>query len=219
MKRMLVKICGLTRPEDARACRDAGADLLGFIFHPTSRRNADPAMVRGVEAGPARKVGVFVEQGPDAVAALASDAGLDLVQLHGGQDEDFCAALGAVLGAERIIKVFWPERLASTAALQAELERFAPHCRWFLFDAGASGGGHGRRFDTGILRGLRPPRPWLLAGGLGPENAAEALKTGPHGLDMSSGVESAFGVKDMEKVRRVIRLVRNVAPDRPADVE
>ncbi|MGE4292605.1 MAG: phosphoribosylanthranilate isomerase [Desulfovibrio sp.] len=215
----LVKICGLTRIEDAHACRDAGADLLGFIFHPASRRNADPEMVRGVAGGPARKVGVFVEQPVEAILDLVERAGLDLVQLHGGQDEAFCLAVGAALGAERVIKVFWPERHASVAEFQAGLDRFAPLCRYYLFDAGTSGGGHGKSFDTGLLQGLAPARPWLLAGGLGPANVAQAVLAGPHGVDMSSGVEAAYGIKDLEKVRRVIRLVRNVSPVRPADAE
>ncbi|WP_022660593.1 phosphoribosylanthranilate isomerase [Paucidesulfovibrio longus] len=219
MNALLVKICGLTSVRDAEACRDAGADLLGFIFHPASRRNAAPEMVRAVHAGKARKVGVFVEQGPDEVAALAEAAGLDFVQLHGGQDEAFCAALGAEFDPGRIVKVFWPERYAAVAELQPDLDRFAAHCSYYLFDAGTSGGGHGKSFDAGLLAGIAPARPWLLAGGLGPDNVAQALLAGPHGVDMSSGVESAPGTKDMEKVRRVIRLVRNGAPGRPADAE
>ncbi|MEF2146482.1 MAG: phosphoribosylanthranilate isomerase [Desulfovibrionaceae bacterium] len=208
--RMLVKICGLTRLEDAKACCDAGADLLGFVFHAPSRRNADPAMVAQMRGGHARKVGVFVNQGVQETMAVAGQAGLDLIQLHGGQDEAFCRELiAAGAGPDRLVKVFWPERYASLADFQADLDRFAPSCGLMLFDAGKGGGGHGRGFDVALLAGLNIPRPWLLAGGLGPDNVAEVLAAGPHGLDMSSGVEAAPGVKDMDKVRRVIRCVRD----------
>lgn len=220
---VLVKICGLTRVEDALACAEAGADLLGFIFHPASRRNAEPAMVRSISrdllGAAVHKVGVFVEQSADEVIALARKTELDFVQLHGDQDAAFCNAVGEALGTDRIIKVFWPERYASVAELQADLERFAPYCRFFLFDAGSSGGGHGMTFDAERIKGIVSPRSWLLAGGLGPDNVSEALLAEPNGVDMSSGVEASPGVKDMEKIRRVIRRVRSNAPVNLADAE
>lgn len=227
MRRPLVKICGLTSEQEARACMELGADLLGFIFHASSRRCADPAMVSLVRSGGARKVGVFVKQGVSDVVALTHRCGLDMVQLHGGHGRDgnhgveVCGQLVSALGRERIIKVFWPERYASSRALQDDLERFAPVCGWMLLDAGKGGGGHGRGFDPGLLSGVRSPRPWLLAGGLGPTTLPAVLTAleepglpRPHGVDMSSGVETAPGKKNLEEVKQVMRIIYSGAPER-----
>ncbi|MDD4731466.1 MAG: phosphoribosylanthranilate isomerase [Desulfovibrio sp.] len=224
MKRPLIKICGLTSGRDARECMRLGADFVGFVFHPPSPRSADPAMVARVRSGPARKVGVFVDQDVSRIVALEHQCGLDMVQLHGGHGPDerhgqaFCRCIAHALGPERIIKVFWPERYESPQALQNDLDRFARFCGWMLLDAGQRGGGHGRIFDSQLLKGVRPPRPWLLAGGLGPGNLAQARmcfsgpgQSQPHGFDMSSGVETAPGKKDLKKVEQSIHAVHGKA--------
>ena len=212
---LLVKVCGMTREADALLCAELGADLLGFIFHPGSPRNttpefpADLRLPRGV-----RKVGLFVGQNPMEALGIMAAGRLDLAQLHGGQTESFCAALAARMGPERIIKVFWPEKAASLEAFQAELDRYAPYCGMMLVDAGKSGGGHGRAIGADgegkgaeILAQAKFPRPWLLAGGLGPDNIADMLSRfgsaghTPAGLDLNSGVESAPGLKDETRLR------------------
>lgn len=201
---ILVKVCGLTTVRDAEAVADLGADMLGFIFHPPSRRNAPLELPAKVDAGRALKVGVFVKQSLSMMADIMDQAGLDLAQLHGDQPEQVCEALGP----DRVIKVFWPERYDTPEALQADLDRFAPLARWFLFDAGSSGGGHGRALRNDILTRVDPPLPWLLAGGLGPETIDAALDLEPDGVDMSSGVEAEPGIKDLDKVARTIDKVR-----------
>jgi len=103
---ILVKVCGMTSTDDVALCRDLGADFLGFIFHPASPRNVTPGFAASAPAGPAKKVGVLVKQTLDETLALIDAARLDFVQLAGGQDEAFCAAVGR----ERVVKVFWPER-------------------------------------------------------------------------------------------------------------
>lgn len=199
---LLVKVCGMTRQADARLCAALGADMLGFIFHPASPRCTQPSLPAGLELPGVRKVGVFVAQTLADTLTLMQTGRLDMAQLHGGQDERFCAALAAELGQERILKVLWPERAASLADFQAELDRFAPFCGLFVVDAGSSGGGHGRPLDAPLLAAARFPRPWLLAGGLRPDNLATMLSQfAPKGLDLNSGVESAPGVKDETKLR------------------
>jgi Phosphoribosylanthranilate isomerase len=214
MNRTLVKICGNTRPEDARLAAALGADMLGFIFHPKSPRCVAPTLPAGldplVDLRGALKVGVFVNQTVEDVCALMDAGKLALAQLHGGQDTAFCRAVGP----ERVIKVLWPEKAASPEAFQAEIDRFAPFCRLMLVDAGSDGGGHGRVIDSPNLAAARFHTPWLLAGGIGPDNALNMLTRyanvdkGPSGLDLNSGVESAPGIKDANLLRRAFAAIR-----------
>lgn len=205
---LTAKVCGMTTAAQAMDVAGAGADLLGFIFHPASPRHVAAALPAGVDTT-ARKVGVFVRQGLEEVLALLAAGRLDLAQLHGGQDVDFCRAVGPA----RVVRAFWPQKYADAGQLQADLELYAPVCSWFLFDAGSSGGGHGAAFDWTVLRGIDSPRPWLLAGGLNPGNLAEALAVCRplpkfFGVDLNSGVEASPGVKDMDKVRQALALVK-----------
>lgn len=203
-----VKVCGMTSPEDAAMCADLGASMLGFIFHPGSPRNVSPSLPAAMaRVSTVTTVGVFVKQDAQETARILEAGGLDLAQLHGGQDEEFCEAVGP----ERVIKVVWPERYASKEELQAELDRFAPCCSWFLFDAGTSGGGHGTTLDLSFLDDLAIPRPWLLAGGLGPETIKAVLELRPENqpdaVDLNSGVESAPGVKSRDKLERTLEKI------------
>jgi phosphoribosylanthranilate isomerase len=201
---MIVKVCGMTRSGDVTFCDDQGVDLVGFIFHPGSPRNVETSWVAGQKPLRALKTGVFVRQDVGEIAAVAREAGLDLLQLHGGHTPDQCRALGA----DRVIKVLWPERYASPEMLEAEMELFAPVCRALLLDSGTSGGGHGKSLDPQRLRELKCPRPWYLAGGLGPDNLETMKTTGAAGFDLNSGVESAPGIKDHDKIRRALTILR-----------
>ncbi|QLA18791.1 phosphoribosylanthranilate isomerase [Desulfolutivibrio sulfoxidireducens] len=198
------KVCGLTRPQDVTACLAAGAAMTGFIFAAKSPRRISPQAARDLPAAKALRVGVFVEQTPDEVLRIMDQAELDLAQLHGGQDVAFCRAVGP----DRVIKALWPEKLGSPQAIQDAMDRFAPVCRFFLLDAGTSGGGHGRSMDFSLVAGLHAPRPWLLAGGLGPHNLEAALDAAaPDGLDLNSGLETAPGVKDHEAIARAAAIL------------
>jgi phosphoribosylanthranilate isomerase len=201
---MIVKVCGMTREEDVAFCDEHGIDLVGFIFHPGSPRNAQAAWVAGRKPRRALKTGVFVRQGVADIDAVAREAGLDLLQLHGGHTPDQCRDLGP----DRVIKVLWPQRYAAPEMLAADMEIFAPVCRAFLLDSGTSGGGHGTSLDPQGLRRLQSPRPWYLAGGLGPHNLETMKTTGAAGFDLNSGVESAPGIKDHEKIRRALTILR-----------
>jgi len=215
--RLLVKVCGLTRQQDADACAQTGVDLCGFIFHPASPRAVTPAVAAGLHSHGMARVGVFVKQSTDEVLAIMDAARLDFAQLHGGQDAAFCDRVGR----ERVIRVAWPQRHVDTAgyadraSLEAELAGLAPHVRCFLLDAGTSGGGHGTTMDWAALRGLAPRAPWLLAGGLTADNVAAAVAAcGGHapamliGVDLNSGVESAPGQKDATRVAAALAALR-----------
>jgi phosphoribosylanthranilate isomerase len=201
---LLVKVCGMTLPEQVAAIDDMGADFLGFIFAAKSPRRVPPERVASIARGRARRVGVFVEQDADEVRRVMDAAGLDFAQLHGGQDENFCQAVGS----ERVVKVFWPGRHETLASLEEEMARFADLCALMLLDSGTSGGGHGQSLDFAALAGLAAPRPWLLAGGLSPQNAERAAREArPAGLDLNSGVESAPGVKDLKMISTLFQII------------
>lgn len=206
----IIKVCGLTRAEDVALCEELDIDWIGFIFHPASPRNVHVDQVAAIAKGQALRVGVFVRQGVDEVCSIMDRAGLDLAQLHGGQNQAFCRAVGP----QRVIKVFWPQQYSCLKELEQSIEAYAsgtyaPNCRAILLDAGTSGGGHGRSLDFARLRGLRLSLPWVLAGGLGPENIQEALRhCTPDGVDLNSGVEDAPGRKNRGRLSKVVKLIR-----------
>lgn len=200
MSRPLVKVCGMTRMDDVELCMELGVDLLGFIFHPNSPRNADPDFVASVKTGRITKVGVFVDQSTDEIIETMDQCGLHAAQLHGGQDMDTCWKIGP----DRVIKVFWPETYSSTVALAQDLENYSEVCGHFLLDAGKTGqGGTGKSIAFDKLQDIEIHTPWFLAGGIGPHNIETALALTPPGLDINSGVEMEPGIKDESKLRAV----------------
>ena len=197
----LVKVCGLRRPEDVTLCEELGVDWTGFIFYPPSPRNVTPEQVAALPRGRAARVGVFVLPSAQEVREIMDRADLDLAQLHGSQDRRFCEQVGP----ERVVKVFWPLRYPNLADLEQDMGAFASSCRAMLLDAGTAVGGHGVSLDFGSLARLTFPRPWLLAGGLGPENIQEAVRRcRPWGVDLNSGVEEAPGRKSPVFLRSVL---------------
>lgn len=204
MRAVTVKVCGLTRAEDVAFCHAAGVQYVGFIMAVESPRRILPAaaaaMPKDAAGRVAKRVGVFTGHDIAELERQADEASFDFLQLHGGQDAALCRALGP----ERVIKVFWPER-HDRETLQREMDRFAPVCAHFLFDAGKSGGGAGSGFAWERLKDLAIPRPWFLAGGIGPDTAKAAAAMQPFGLDVNSGVEISPGVKDVAKIQAVLR--------------
>jgi len=194
---MLVKICGLTRPGDAEAAIEAGADLLGFVFVPGTPRFVDPSRaiwirdLVGVET-----VGVFRDQELDSIIAIRDLLGLDRVQLHGEEPESWFDALGP--DTLRRVQPRGADPWQRAAMLSG---RCLP-----LFDPGA---GDGEPFDWRALR-QRPTGLWVgIAGGLSPENVTEAVHTvRPALVDVSSGVESAPGIKDPNLVGAFVAAAR-----------
>lgn len=201
-----VKICGITRQEDATACVELGIEFCGFIFHPPSPRNIAPEAAANITTDGILRVGVFVHQTAREVLRIMQTAHLDLAQLAGDQDEDFCEKVGA----GRIIRVFWPQRYGHVDDLATEFSHFADHAAYFLLDSGIKGGGSGTCLDFGALQTIAPTRPWFLAGGLGPTTIPLALEClSPFAMDLNSGVESEPGVKSRAKIEECLSIIRN----------
>lgn len=214
MKRVRVKICGITNLADARYSAGAGADYLGFIQSPQSPRYIDPAGARqiiewvaGVET-----VGVFVNADLEHVNSVASLAAFDIVQLHGDESAEYCAAVDRpVFKAIRIRGDEEPSEVIE------RLEPYIPHVGAFLFDTFLDGtpGGTGLTFPWSIVSEIHSDVPVFLAGGLNPNNAAEAIRTvDPFGIDVSSGVEVAPGRKDFEAIDRLFAAVAQYGRER-----
>jgi len=198
----LVKICGITRVEDALLAARVGADALGFNFWPRSRRylshRAAATIVRALppETLP---VGVFVDPTRDEVLRAVEVTGIRAVQLHGDEAPAFCAALPVPV--VKGIRVKDSHSLAALAAYEVS---------GFLLDSATPGyGGSGTAFDWSIWTEAAAVVPIWLAGGLTPENVAEAVRlVRPHGVDVASGVELAPGVKDPARVEAFIRAAK-----------
>jgi phosphoribosylanthranilate isomerase len=202
-----VKVCGLTRPEDAELAVELGAWALGFILWPGSPRAADPATAAGIAAALRRRaeiVGVFVNASLEEIAQAAEALHLSHVQLHGDEGPSFCAEAGRRTGA----KVIKAARVASAADLQ-DLERY--HTDFHLLDtaSGARYGGTGETWDWAIAARRRRRVPVILSGGLTPENVAAGIAAvDPYAVDVASGVEAAPGVKDPDKLAAFIAAAR-----------
>ncbi len=202
-----VKICGITSAEDARAAVEAGADALGFMFYEPSPRCVTPelaAAIIGELPTHVAKVGVFVDADEAMVRATAATAGLDTLQFHGSESPDFCARFEL-----RTIKAF---RVKDSESL-GQLPDYETDA--WLLDSHVKGvpGGTGARFNWDLaVEAKRLGRPILLAGGLTPENAADAVgQIAPFGLDVSSGVEASPGRKDAAKVAAPIANAKGTA--------
>ena len=192
---MRVKICGLTNLDDAAEAVRLGAWAIGLIHFAESPRAVDPTEAARIAAAFRRKcevVGVFVNPELDEVARAVEDEGLTMVQLNGEEGPSFCAEVARKTGVGVIKAV----HVASAADIHAA-EAFRTD--FHLFDKRARGlwGGSGESFDWGLLREHRSAVPAILAGGLRPENVAEAVAVArPHAVDVASGVEAEPGRKD-----------------------
>jgi phosphoribosylanthranilate isomerase len=187
---MMVKICGITTREDAVASTEAGASALGFNFCRQSPRFIQPDKALEIGRGlSVLKVGIFVDESPARVAEIAKIAEIDIVQLHGSVDPAHFVPL-RIWKAYRVTNGWSAETLIAATA------------EAFLLDGPAPG--TGASFDWSVARSLN--QRIILAGGLGPENVAEAIRqVRPWGVDACSRLESAPGIKDHERVRRFIR--------------
>ena len=205
-----VKICGITNLEDAAAAVEAGADALGFVFHPKSPRYILPALAKQIIMGLPPlviAVGVFVDEEQQIVRSLMDDCGLELAQLHGHESAAYCHELG-----RPVLKALRVKDRSSFLAL-AEFQGRAG-VRGFVLDAFSDQayGGTGLVIDWQLAAEVARAANVLLAGGLTPDNVAKAIQSvQPYGVDVSSGVEREPGKKDHEKVRAFIRAVRVVS--------
>jgi phosphoribosylanthranilate isomerase len=194
-----VKVCGITRPEDAELAVELGAWALGFILWRRSPRAADPAVAAGIALALRRRVelvGVFVNASLDEIARSAETLHLSHVQLHGDEGPAFCSEVARRTGA----KVIKAVRVASASDFQ-DLERF--HTDFHLLDTAARGkyGGTGETWDWALAARRRRTVPAILSGGLTADNVAAGIAAvDPYAVDVSSGVEAVPGVKDPDKL-------------------
>ena len=205
-----VKICGCTRPEDALVAEAAGADAVGLIFVVGSRRELSPERARAVVAdlGPfVGRVGVFADQPLDDLLRTADRVGLSAVQLHGHEDDAYAAAVARHLPVVRARRVV-PGRTPEVPAVGTLLLDGPEPGSGLAFDWAA--------LDPAPLAGKR----WILAGGLTPENVGRAVaRLRPWGVDVSSGVESAPGLKDPGRVRAFVAASRELSTEVAPPVE
>lgn len=204
-----VKICGITNLEDARFASGALVDYLGFIFVESSPRYIDPekagAIINWVE-GP-EKVGVFMNHSLDDVNVLSKFSGIDFVQLHGQESLEYCQ-----LVEKPIIKVIHVGKETTREELELQVAMYSKVSEFLLFDTKSNGvyGGTGQTFDWSLLSDIAGEKPFFLAGGLTPENVSEAIEiVNPYAIDISSGVEEEPGLKDFEKIERLMENLKS----------
>ena len=195
-----VKVCGITRIEDARLAVDAGVWAVGFVFVQNSPRHITPQKVAEIiENLPldVEKVGVFVNSTLDDVAKIAADTGITKIQLHGEETPDYCGKIAEMTG-KKVIKAL---RIVKEWDVNA-INSYKPCVSYILLDSysGAMHGGTGKAFDWEIAKKAKNFRvPLILAGGLTPDNIMKAYKeVKPFALDLSSGVEQSKGIKSPE---------------------
>lgn len=204
--RVRVKICGITRADDAQAAVDHGADAIGLVFHAPSPRFVTLERAAEIARGMppfVTRVGLFVNAGADEVHATLSRVPLDLLQFHGDESPEYCRQ--------------FDRPYIKAIAMRDETEPETGFSRYgdaqgFLLDSCVAGvaGGSGQVFDWGRIPPSRP-KPLILAGGLGPENVAAAIRAvRPYAVDVSSGVEQAKGIKDAARIAAFINEVNSV---------
>ena len=205
--RTRIKICGITRIEDALAAAQAGADAIGLVFDPKSPRCVDVKQaVSIVRALPPyiTVVGLFVDATPQFIHDVLNRVNLDLLQFHGAETPEYCRAF-----SKPYVKAI---RMSPDVDLHAEERRF-PEAAGLLLDtfSPAASGGTGETFDWGrVPRDLK--KPVILAGGLTPGNVVDAIRrVRPYAVDVSSGVEQSKGIKDVKKISVFIETVRAAA--------
>ena len=208
-----VKICGLSTPETVDAAVAAGAELIGLVFFPKSPRNVSLEQARQLAdraRGRAKIVTLVVDADDALLRAIAATVDPDLIQAHGAETPERIAEIGRITG-KPVIKAI---RVKDQSDIAAAAD-YSTVASLILYDAkapetlgNALPGGNGHAFDWGLLEGERRPA-FMLAGGLNPENVAEAIRvTGAPVVDVSSGVESAPGVKDIGLIRKFIEAAK-----------
>ena len=203
------KICGLSTPETVDAAVAGGASHIGFAFFGTSPRNISAERAGALAArvgGRAKIVGLFVDPDPEQIAAVRRHVTLDVIQLHGDERPAFVSRIGMTNGIE-----VWKAVAVRTRADLGEAQKYRGAAQRILYDAkppvaGDLPGGNGMRFDWKLLQGHSHTLPWALSGGLDARNLVEAVRiTGATLLDVSSGVETAPGRKDVDKISTFLK--------------
>ena len=199
-----IKICGMTNQEDALFAASSGVDALGFIFYEKTPRFVTPEKAKGIIAalpGEVARIGVFVNHSYDEIERIRTFCNLDMIQLHGDESPEFCRRFPSsmvvrsfALRTEDDLRLL--DDYPGTPILA---DSYAPGLR----------GGTGRIVDWNLARRVMKTHPLILSGGLSPDNISEALAAvSPDAVDINSGVETAPGKKDPEKIRAIVDLIR-----------
>jgi len=202
MKRIKIKICGLTRVEDVLAAVEAGADAIGFVFTASPRRiSIDKAIeLSAYVPGGVLRVGLFLDQDRSEIERVTSAVPLDILQFHGNETEQECDRY----------KLPWLKAVAmENAESVKQAEQDFPGAAGLLLDSHSKGdrGGSGKSFDWSLSRSIE--KPVWLAGGLNADNVSRAIQTvRPYAVDVSSGVESEPGIKDPTRLKAFVKAVR-----------
>jgi len=209
-----VKICGLGRPEDARVAEEAGAEYLGVVFAASPRRRTEAEALVIWRSTRAKRVGVFVDAPATEVLSRARRLDLNVVQLHGAEDPAYCQHVSRA-GNWSVWKAV---RLEAVRDVEVALERYSQVVDGLVLEGWSNRGqgGVGARFDWSWVSDVRANWPaslgLVLAGGLNPDNVVEAIqRVEPQVVDVSSGVESAPGIKDPDAVRAFVEAVRSAS--------
>lgn len=216
---MIIKVCGLREPQNIAEVAALGVDWIGLIFYPQSPRfmgeQADlrPFLKESKEAVTQKRVGVFVNAAFNDVLSAVHDYELDYVQLHGGESAVYCATLQKLweesnIRSAKIIRAF---RVSRAFDFGVAID-FEPYCDHFIFDTkGQAYGGTGHKFDWSILDRYTGNTPFLLSGGIGPDDVA-AVKEVKHpalvGVDLNSKFETAPGLKNLEDLSHFVKQIR-----------
>lgn len=204
------KICGLSTPETLDAAVQGGARWVGFVTYPRSPRHISTDLLRTLGARVPRsvgRVGLFVDPDDALLEERLATGAIDMLQLQGSETPARVAELKARTG-KAVMKVI---NVATRADVERGMAAYAPVADRLMFEpaGGVLPGGNAKVFDWTILRGVTVPLPWFLAGGLTPDNVAEAVRvTGAPTVDVSSGVESSRGVKSIELIRAFLDRVK-----------
>lgn len=207
MNNAQIKICGFTIPDQAKEAILMGADAIGLISYPKSPRHLEASKAAELVStlpDPVKAVGVFVEMDFDKIVSYSQRAGIRSIQLHNDVSDDFVLRLkDKGFFVIQVFKVIGEELLEKAGKSSAD--SILVEC-----SKGPLPGGNGTVWDWASVSGLSKIRPFILAGGLSPENALTALnQSGASGLDVSSGVEVSPGIKDLEKIKKFINSVKN----------
>ena len=204
------KICGLSTAETLDAAVRFGARHVGFVTYPKSPRHISTDAMRTLGARVPKgvtRVGLFVDPDDTLLDEKIGSGALDLLQLHGSETPERVAAIRQRTG-KPVMKVI---KVTATRDVEQGIKAYEPVADRLMFDAaeGILPGGNGEAFDWTILSGRKIALPWFLAGGLTPDNVAEAVRlTGAHAVDVSSGVEETRGVKSIDRIRAFLDRVK-----------
>ena len=211
MEKMLVKVCGMREADNIREVEALGVDWMGFIFWPKSSRYVSE--MPSYLPTKCKRVGVFVDASIGDVMTIAEQYQLDIIQLHGQESPSYITQLTSHLKSLTSIKFIKAFNIATAADLEVT-KRYEGYVDYFLFDTkGKSVGGNGEKFDWSVLSEYQGNTPYLLSGGIAPDDAKSLTSSPSHpltsplciGIDLNSRFESAPGMKDINKLRTFLK--------------